>query len=216
MKLAGAAVGIQGRVAVALTGVGEDLGVAARAVVRTRESQPYHDAKSLPLDEAERLIAAASEAAAERATGDLRRLVEELSTRGLEVKRAGLVARRYRLPETLAATLRSHPSCHAAEGQMTVDALIEACNRLRIHIVAMPEPSIDPRVEQVGKLIGPPWRKEHKIAATARCGPSQLDDDKGRLDEQPTGGPHGEPAGLDGTPRRGDPGIGDAREQVRR
>lgn len=167
MKTGRAAVGLHGRVAVALTGIGDDLGVVVRGIVRTRESQPYHDAQSLPLDEAERLIDAASEAAAVRATDDLRHIIEELATSGLEVERAGVVARQYRLPATLAATLRSHPSCHAAEGQMTVDALLEACDRLGIDVVAISEPSVDPRVEPVGKLIGAPWRKEHKIAATA-------------------------------------------------
>lgn len=162
-----AVVGIHGGVAVVLTGVGDDLGVVVRGVVRTRESQPYHDAQSLPLDEAERLIDAASEAAAARATDDLRRMVEEVASNGVEVTRAGVVARQYRLPATLAATLRSHPSCHAAEGQMTVDALLEACSRLGIEVVASPESSIDPKAEAVGKVIGPPWRKEHKIAATA-------------------------------------------------
>jgi hypothetical protein len=161
------AIGIYGRVAVALTGVGDDLGVVTRAAVRTRDSQPYHDAQSLPLDEAERLIETAAEGAAARAAGDLRELVEQLTADGHRVTCAGVVARQYRLPATLAATLRSHPSCHAAEGQMTVDALIEGCRRVGIDVVASPDPAIDPRVESVGKRIGPPWRKEHKIAATA-------------------------------------------------
>ena len=167
MKLGELAIGIHGRVAVALTGIGDDLGVVARAEVRTRDSQPYHDAQSLPLDEAERLINTAAEAAAARAAGDLRELVDQLAADGHHVTCAGVVARQYRLPATLAATLRSHPSCHAAEGQMTVDALIEGCTRVGIDVVASPDPAIDPKVEPVGKLIGPPWRKEHKIAATA-------------------------------------------------
>lgn len=164
---AAVAIGLHGRTAIALTGRGEDLGVLLRGDVRTRESQPYHDAQSLPLDEAERLIEAAAAAAAQRATDDLGRIVDELRSQGLEVVRAGVVARAYRLPSTLAATLRSHPACHGAEGRMTVDALLEACHRLGLDVVATPEASIDPRVESVGKLLGAPWRKDHKIAATA-------------------------------------------------
>ena len=167
MGLGELAIGVHGRVAVALTGVGDDLGVVARGEVRTRDSQPYHDAQSLPLDEAERLIEAAAEAAAARAAGDLRELFDQLATGGHHATCVGVVAREYRLPATLAATLRSHPACHAAEGQMTVDALIEACTRVGVEVVASPDGAIDPKVEPVGKLIGPPWRKEHKIAATA-------------------------------------------------
>jgi hypothetical protein len=164
---AAVAIGLHGRTAIALTGRGDDLGVVVRGEVRTRESQPYHDAQELPLEAAERRIAAAAEAAAQRATDDLRRIVDEVRSQGLEVVRAGVVARAYRLPATLAATLRSHPACHGAEGRMTIDALLEACDRLGLEVVARPEASIDPRVEPVGKRLGPPWRKDHKIAATA-------------------------------------------------
>jgi len=163
----GVAVGLQGRVAVALTGVGDDLGLVARGEVRTRESQPYHDAQDMALDEAERYIAAAADAAVERATGDLRRFVDEVAASGLDVVCIGLVTREYRLPKTLAATLRSHPALHAAEGQMTIDALAGAGNALGIEVVATSDQRIDSRADSAGKLVGPPWRKEQKLAATA-------------------------------------------------
>jgi hypothetical protein len=166
-RTAAVALGLHGRTAVALTGAGDDLGVVLRGDVRTRESQPYHEAQALPLEDAERLNEAAAEAPATRATGDLRQIVDQLRADGLEVVRVGIVAKTYRLPSTLAAVLRSHPSCHAAEGRMTVDALLDACQRLGLEVVAHPEAAIDPRTEPVGKLVGPPWRKEHKIAATA-------------------------------------------------
>ena len=160
-------VGLCGRVAVALTGVGDDLGVVARGDVRTRESQPYHAAQELSLEEAERLIADTADASARRATDDLRRLAEEIAATGGQLVRAAVVGRDYRLPKTLAATLRSHPACHAAEGQMTVDALTAACNALGLDVMVTTDQSLDPRVEHVGKLVGPPWRKEQKLAATA-------------------------------------------------
>lgn len=167
MKRRPVAIGLHGRVAVGLTGVGDDLGVVVRATVRTRESQPYHDAVGLAPPEAERLIAAAEEGAALRATADLEAVVGQLAQKGLVVTAAGVMARHYRLPPTIDAILRSHTSCHAAEGRMTVDALLEACQRVGLPVVAVPELVIDPRVEPVGKLLGPPWRKEQKLAATA-------------------------------------------------
>lgn len=89
MKPWRAVVGLHGRVAVALTGSGDDLGVVLRGVVRTPESQPHHDTQSLPLHEAERSIEAASEAAAAQATDDLRQIVEELAGLDFEVEPAG-------------------------------------------------------------------------------------------------------------------------------
>ena len=151
----------------ALTGVGDDLGVVARAAVRTRESQPFHDAQGMAIGEAERLIAAASDAAVERAAGDLRRLLDDLAERGLRVVGAAVVGREYKLPATLEATLRSHPACHAAEGQMTNEALTEACDVVGIEVTVMTDVAVSARAEGVGKLIGAPWRKEHKLAATA-------------------------------------------------
>ena len=162
--------GLHARTAVALTGVGDDLGVAVRAEVRTRESQPFHDAEGLPIAEAESLIAAALDAAIARAARDLAPIVADLAEAGLELSGAAVATKVYRLPSTLEAILRSHTSCHAAEGQMTGDALVGACEQLGIAVTVVPNLDIDPRAEPVGKLLGPPWRKEHKIAASAALG----------------------------------------------
>src|SRR4051812_35412882 len=159
--------GLHARTAVALSGVGDDLGVVVRADVRTRESQPFHEAEGLPLDAAEALIAAALDAAVERAAGDLAPIVAQLDGLGLELGEAVVVTKAYRLPSTLEAILRSHTSCHAAEGQMTGEALVAGCEQLGIAVSVATDLDIDPRTEPIGKLIGPPWRKEHKIAATA-------------------------------------------------
>jgi hypothetical protein len=159
--------GLHARTAVALTGVGDDLGVVVRAEVRTRESQPFHDAEGLPLARAEALIAAALEVAVDRAARDLASIVEQLTASGFELEGAVVVTKVYRLPPTLEAILRSHTSCHAAEGQMTGEALVAACDQLGIDVTVTPDFEIDPRAESIGKLLGPPWRKEHKLAATA-------------------------------------------------
>ena len=161
------AIGLHGRTAVALTGVGADLGLVARTEVRTRESQPFHDAQTMALADAERLIARAEDEAIERATADLRVLVDELAGRGLQVVAAGIAGKAYRLPSSLEATLRSHPLCHAAEGKMTNDALVAACGALGLEVVMLTGGAIADRVDAAGKLVGPPWRKEHKLAATA-------------------------------------------------
>src|SRR5688500_9678893 len=142
--------GLQGGTAVTLTGRGDDLGLGERCGIRTRDSQPYHRAQELALEEAERHIAEVMEESIQRATDDLRALLDRVRAGGATVRRAGLVVKHYRLPATLAATLRSHPACHGAEGQMTTDALSAACEAVGLEVVAAEAGRIDPRVEGIG------------------------------------------------------------------
>ena len=58
--------------------------------------------------------------------------------------------------------LGSHPRIHTAEGYFYRDVLREACS-IPTHIV--PPKSLDP--SKVGKLAGPPWGKDQKLAALA-------------------------------------------------
>lgn len=162
-----AVIGLAGSTAVTLTGVGADLGVLDRRAIRTRDCQPYHDAQGLPIGQAEKLIADAFDRAVARATDDVRALIDGLDR---DVAMAGISFKEYRLPSSIEVRLRSHPMCHGAEGEMTRDALWAACEALGLHVHASPADAIDPRAEGVGKVIGAPWRKEHKLAATAALG----------------------------------------------
>jgi hypothetical protein len=159
-----AAIGLCGSTAVALTGAGADLGVLDRRSITTRDCQPYHDAQGLSVADAEKLIAAAYDRAVANATDGLRALVESLDER---VRVAGISFKEYRLAPSLEVRLRSHPMCHGAEGEMTRDALWAACEALGLEVHAVPPDAVDARAEQAGKLVGAPWRKEHKLAATA-------------------------------------------------
>jgi hypothetical protein len=159
-----AAIGLCGSTAVVLTGAGADLGVLARRAITTRDCQPYHDAQGLPIGEAEKLITAAYDRAVAHATDDLGELLASLDQ---TVRIAGISFKEYRLASSLEVRLRSHPMCHGAEGEMTRDALWAACEALGLQVHAAPADTIDPRAETAGKLIGAPWRKEHKLAATA-------------------------------------------------
>jgi hypothetical protein len=168
MKSSEVVVGLHGKVAVTLTGVGDDLGVIERRTVRSRTSQPYHDAGELPLAAAQKLIDKALVDATKLATKDLRQLFDDLKKQGLTVAAAGVVFHDYRLPSSLAATLRNHTACHAGEGQMTQESLLGACEALGWPVTTvLRSDGADARTERVGKLIGPPWQKDHKLAATA-------------------------------------------------
>ena len=63
---------------------------------------------------------------------------------------------------SLDEVLASHPRIHTAEGQFYRDVLRAACS-VPVHLVA--PSSLD--VAKVGKLAGPPWGKDQKLAALA-------------------------------------------------
>lgn len=157
-------IGLCASTAVALTGRGPDLGVLERRAIQTRDCQPYHDAQGLPIADAEHLIAEAFARAVAHATDGLRELIEDLDA---DVRVAGLCFKEYKMPSSIEVRLRSHAMCHGAEGEMTRDALWGACEALGLAVHAAPYDVIDQRAAAVGKVIGPPWRKEHKLAATA-------------------------------------------------
>ena len=159
-----AAIGLCAGTAVMLTGTGNDLGVLDRRAIQTRDCQPYHDAQGMPIAAAERHIAAAFERAVGHATDELRELIEDLEA---DVRVAGINFKEYKMSSSLGVRLRSHAMCHGAEGEMTRDALWAACEALGLAVHAAPFDVIDPRTEGIGKVIGPPWRKEHKLAASA-------------------------------------------------
>jgi hypothetical protein len=162
-----AVIGLCGSTAVTLTGVGADLGVVDRRAIATRDCQPYHDAQGMPIDKAERLIAEALARATQHAVDDLRALIDELAAQDVRAVGTAIAFKTYRLSSSIAARLRSHAMCHGAEGEMTRDALWAACEALGLPVHAAPFDVIDPRAEGAGKVIGAPWRREHKQAASA-------------------------------------------------
>jgi hypothetical protein len=129
-------------------------------------AQAYHAAAGLPLPEAERLVQQWAEEALASVEACFTELMEE--RRLLAVGIAAVVRP---VPE-LAAVLRSHPLLHLAEGQLAREAVAEAATRagLPVHYLD-PKGRHDPiaveRTVALGRTAGPPWRKEHKMAALA-------------------------------------------------
>ncbi len=79
----------------------------------------------------------------------------------VDVSRCALVARPGDVGE-LETVLESHMRIHSAEGCFYRDVLSEACT---VPVVLVPPASLD--VSAVGKLAGPPWGKDQKLAALA-------------------------------------------------
>jgi len=80
----------------------------------------------------------------------------------------GLVAAERRIPGDLDRILASHALLHAAEGDLYEQAIMGAAARagLPVHVVD-PKTTIRPELDDLRRVIGPPWQKDHKLAATA-------------------------------------------------
>jgi hypothetical protein len=76
----------------------------------------------------------------------------------------------------------SHALIHTAEGEFFRNAVRKACERLKISVTAIRERELDERakttfgnavsrvrrrISSLGSSIGPPWTKDHKVAALA-------------------------------------------------
>jgi len=93
-----------------------------------------------------------------KAVGNARRA---LASYLADVSRCAIVARPGEAGD-LETVLESHMRIHSAEGFFYRDVLGEACT---VPVVVVPPSSLD--VSAVGKLAGPPWGKDQKLAALA-------------------------------------------------
>jgi hypothetical protein len=83
---------------------------------------------------------------------------------------------------SLSKILASHALIHTAEGELFRNAISNACQRLQIPVTAIRERELEERaktsfgdavsrvhrrISTLGSSIGPPWTKDHKMAALA-------------------------------------------------
>ncbi|MGC1448991.1 MAG: hypothetical protein WA830_03045 [Candidatus Sulfotelmatobacter sp.] len=175
-------------VLIAVSGDGHSVEILDRRRIVVTDSgmpgatQPYHYGASLEIAEAERHIAncaALSERLALAAVGEVVRGLEQRKYR--TEKAAVLLASGRALPP-LAKILAAHPLIHTAEGEFFRNVVRQACERLKIAILAIPERELEERAKAVlgkeagllqrrittlGRSVGPPWTKDHKAAALA-------------------------------------------------
>jgi hypothetical protein len=131
----------------------------------------FHVAAELPLPQAETLVRHAVDAITQVAVRKLRELLAEVGA----VDGVCIVVGDHPVPESVSAILASHALMHAAEGQLYRDALLDAAASLgqrgiglsRKHAVTRLEGDLATVIRALGAVAGPPWRKEHKVAAVA-------------------------------------------------
>ena len=127
----------------------------------------YHAALEAEPDERAHVVAAAAARAADAAT---ELLADALAEHDADVV-AGVGGRGVRrIP--IDRILASSQLFHTAEAEILQDALVEAAERLGVPCRRVPFADIEsdpswPVISGLGKTVGPPWRKDHKHAATA-------------------------------------------------
>ena len=128
--------------------------------------QPYHAAaeSGMALADAARLIARVERAALKAAGAAMRDAQQRYGASAVAVVGGGRS-----LPTELARVLASHPLLHAAEGALYEEAVAEAARAdgLAVRFVPPRELAVSAAVEGLGRTIGPPWQKDHKLAAAA-------------------------------------------------
>jgi hypothetical protein len=144
--------------------------------------QPYHAAKAMKIEEAEAFLARCAASARQMAETAIRETVAELSRKGHAVAGACVLLSSGRPTPDLAATLRSHPMIHTAEGHFFRDALKIACESCGLPVLGVKEKELiqqaattlglsagdlQRRVAELGKSIGPPWRQDEKLSTIA-------------------------------------------------
>lgn len=133
--------------------------------------QVYHVVADLPLPQAEALVRQAIDTVTELATRRLRELQAAVGT----LDAVGVVIGDHPVPESIPAILASHPLMHAAEGQLYRNALLDATARVGLRGIGLARGQAAHKlagdlagpVRRLGTAAGPPWRKEHKLAAVA-------------------------------------------------
>lgn len=141
--------------------------------------QPYHAAENLPFRQAEKLIADTVDKARKLAQRHLANLLQAGNGERTLVAAGVLSASSRPLPD-LAAILASHALIHTAEGEMFRAVLCASCARRQIPVIRVkerdlystavaelriPTEEIKGRLSEMGRLIGPPWRQDEKMAA---------------------------------------------------
>lgn len=144
--------------------------------------QPYHYAASLSLSEAEKYLAKSAAASESLAFAAIGQVVRELEERDYRLLGSAVLLAAGRPLPSLAKILAAHSLIHWAEGEFFRNAVQHACERSKISVARIRECELDElikttfgdtgsrlqlRVASLGRSIGPPWTRDHKLATLA-------------------------------------------------
>jgi hypothetical protein len=143
-------------------------------------AQPFHAAEGRRMAQAEDIIKRCTAGARGLARAGLKAAVNELRAQGHSPVACGLLLAAGRALPDLAAILASHALIHTADGELYRDALTDGAGHcglalLRVkerellaraaRVLKVREEALPPRLAQMGRTLGPPWRQDEKLAA---------------------------------------------------
>jgi len=144
--------------------------------------QPYHYAVGLGLGESERYLANCAAVSERLALEAVSEVVRKLKGQNWLIAGSALLLASGRLLPSLSKILASHALIHTAEGEFFRNAVWQACERLEMQVTAIRERELEERtkaafgqeasrmertIASLGSSVGPPWTKDHKMAALA-------------------------------------------------
>jgi hypothetical protein len=142
--------------------------------------QPYHTARDLGVVHGKAFLEECREASKALARESLAAAIKQVG--GDRVQVCAVLMGSGRLPSTLEATLASHAAIHTAEGEFFREILVHASESCGLRVCRikekdlfnlaerkfeLPSTIIKRTLEDISKIIGPPWRQDHKFAALA-------------------------------------------------
>jgi hypothetical protein len=147
-----------------------------------RANQPYHHAATLGLTGAERHLAKCTVVSEGLSSAAIRQAVEALNNADYLVVGAAVLLASGRPLPSLPQVLGSHPLIHTAEGEFFRGVIEQGFNHLKIPVTKIRERDLDRLAETalgdtadqlrnaiagLRRSLGPPWTKDHKLAAFA-------------------------------------------------
>jgi hypothetical protein len=144
-----------------------------------RFRQPYHTAKTMPLDEARVFVAGVQTQARTLAYRAICELQESLHAQGYRLTRSGLVLASGRPLPNLPDILASHALIHTADGELFREALLHACARCGLlsatakerellsetsRVIRLTPSVLTRRIAALGRPLGAPWSQDEKLA----------------------------------------------------
>jgi hypothetical protein len=144
--------------------------------------QPYHFASQLQLSQQQKHLEHCASSSSRLTTTAIDELVKELAARKYRIVGAAVLLASGRSLPALERILGAHPLIHTAEGEFFRQAVIRACEELRVPVTAIRVRDLDEQakvalgktasqlqgsIASMGSRIGPPWTKDHKSAALA-------------------------------------------------
>jgi hypothetical protein len=134
--------------------------------------QPYHAAKPMSLADAEAFLDHCRIAAQHVAEMAIRDVIADLASKGYAARSACVLLGSGRTAGSLAATLRSHPMIHTAEGDFFRDVVKAACESSGLPIIGVKEKELlsqttSDAIAAAGKGLGPPWTQDEKLCTLA-------------------------------------------------